>query len=294
MLRQLNMRKTSKRIHRALHPRKAICTSSKMYLMITSVLLLSFTSINAVSIPFISDVIFMPLNDNNTSNTLTRINRTCQQCLCEFLTDGWNQSYLAMNCYPNQTCQFFSRFSITYKLQPMPSAVLYFLQSQFPSASSCCMPNITELIGRLKAATPTNISLEFQPSVFGYDPTQPNGTVVIGRSNAWMYRFSLFPLSLAQNITTINTSLNVALHNNQTLVAFDGVPSVKFYDAQTSNFLFSVNHPTLSAVRKMIFINDGQNMVVSAQGNQSLAIFDIHSPTNYTFQVSHPLRFHRA
>ena len=205
--------------------------------MITDVLLLSFTSINAVSIPFISDVIFMPLNDNNTSNTLTRINRTCQQCLCEFLTDGWNQSYLALNCYlnSNHTCQFFSRFSITYKLQPTPGAVLYFLQSQFPSASSCCMPNITELIGRLTAATPINISLGFQPSAIGCDPTQPNEMVVAGRNRTWVYRFSLFPLSLIRNITIVNTSLSVALHNNQTLAAFDGFSSIKAFNGQNAH-----------------------------------------------------------
>ena len=259
-----------------------------MCLTITSLLLLcNFINIDAVSIPFISNATFRPLNDNSNSNPLIRVNCTCQRCLCEFFASGWARSYVALNCYPNQTCQFFSRFSITYTIQPTPGARLYFLQNRFPNASSCCMPNITELLNRLKAATPITISLGFQPSAFGYDPRKANETVVVGRFGAWAYRFSVSPLTWIRNSSIVNTSFSVALHNNQIYAAADGVPSIKLYDDQTSDFLFSVDHPTLSAVRKMIFINNGQNMVVSSQGSQSLVIFDIHSPTNYTFQVGH-------
>jgi hypothetical protein len=233
--------------------------------MITCIVLLCFiTTINAVTIPMISNAIFKPLNDFNNSTTLIRINRTCQECLCEFFTSGWNQSYVALNCHVNQTCQFFSRFAATYSIQPTPGAALYFLQNQYPSASSCCMPNITELINRLKAATSTNISLGFQPSVFGYDPAKANETVVVGRNGAWTYRFGLSPLTWTRNTSIVNTSISVALHSNQIYTASDGVPSIKVYDDPTGVFLFSINHPTLSTVRKMIFINNGQNMVVAA------------------------------
>ena len=286
MLIELNMRKTSKAIRESTSTKKRISDIfSTMHSLITCSLLLSLTaSINALSLPFISNVIFKPLNDFTNSTSLIRINRTCQQCLCDFLNSGWNQSYVALNCHPNQTCQFFNRFAPTYSIQTTSGAALYFLQNQYPSASSCCMPNITELINRLKSATSRNISLGFQPSVFGYDPITTNETVIVGRNGAWAYRFGLSPLAWIRNTSIVNTSVSIALHSNQIYTASDGVPSIKVYDDRTSNLLLSINHPTLTRVRKMIFINNGQNMVVTAQDNQSLIVFDIHSLTNYTVQ----------
>ena len=260
-----------------------------MHLVITCILLLCFIAdIDTISLPFISNLFFKPLNDFNNFNTLTRINRTCQQCLCDLLTSGWNQSYVALNCHPNRTCQFFTRFAATYSIQTTVGAALYFLQNQYPSTSKCCMPNITELINRFKASTATNINLGLQLSVLGYDLVKANETVVVGRNGAWMYRFGLSPLTWTRNTSIVNTSLSIALHNNQIYTASDGVPSIKVYDDQTSNFLFSINHPTLTKVRKMIFINNGQNMVVTAQDAQSLIVFDIHSSTNYTVQCILP------
>ena len=148
------------------------------------------------------------------------------------------------------------------------------------------MPNITELINRLKAATPTNITMGLQLSVLGYDLVKANETVVVGRNGAWMYRFGLSPLTWTRNTSIVNTSLSIALHNNQIYTVSDGFPSIKVYDDQTSHFLFSVSQPTLTKLRKMIFINNGQNMVVTAEDNQSLVVVNIHSSTNYTVQCT--------
>ena len=125
-------------------------------------------------------------------------------------------------------------------------------------------------------------------SVLGYGLVKANETMVVGRNGAWMYRFGLSPLTWTRNTSIVNKSLSIALRNNRIYTASDGVPSIKVYDGQTSHFLFSINHPTLTKVRKMIFINNGQNMVVTTQDAQSLIVFDIHSSTNYTVQCILP------
>ncbi len=136
---------------------------------ITIYFLLSFIiNGNAVSVPFIQDVFLKPLSDTS-SNISMYFNKTCSQCLCDLNTSNNN---IALNCFTNNTCQFFQTYSVRYNLQEYSGAKLYFLQSIFPNSSKCCMPNITELLIRLKNATPIIANLSFMPSAFGYDVTQ--------------------------------------------------------------------------------------------------------------------------
>ena len=71
-------------------------------------------------------------------------NKTCNECVCMS-----NSSYIALNCFPNDTCEFFHTSSRTYQIQSSSQVDLYFLQQIFPNASQCCMSNASHLLNQI-------------------------------------------------------------------------------------------------------------------------------------------------
>lgn len=249
-----------------------------------TLLLLMTIGINGTAIPSIENVILRPLNENDL-NDMMRFNTTCDRCLCDFFTNYSNQSFLALNCFNNHTCQFFSKFPKTYRLQPMNQSSLYFLKNIFPNASSCCMSSISDLISRLKSATPIVVNLPFQPSSMSYEEQNPSEIALIGRHGAWVYWLNASNLQFIRNNSIVNTSLTFAAYNQSIYTVVENSPLMTVYNRQSNAVITTVTHPTFSRVRKFIFTNDGRNMLFTAQDNNSIAIFDINSPTNYSFQV---------
>jgi hypothetical protein len=254
-------------------------------IIITYFLLFSIVNLDAVSIPSIQNIFLKPLSGMNFTNSMY-LNKTCSQCLCDFLNLINNTVYIALNCFTNNTCQFFQTFPVIYKLEAFSGAKLYFLQSIFPNSSKCCMPNITDLLNLLQNATPIIANLSFMPSAFGYDENIPNEIAIVGRLGAYVYWFDAFNLTFLRSHWIQNTSLSVALRNNSIYTAVDQVSGINVYNTQTNNLTVNINNSILFSLRKYIFINNDQNMVVTAQTNKSLVIFNINSPTNYTFQVN--------
>jgi hypothetical protein len=236
---------------------------------------------NFISIPFIQNVFLYSVLNTNVS---VSINKTCQECLCEIFNPKNNTKYVALNCFINETCQFYQDFPLSYKLNPSDGAQLYFVQNIFPNASQCCMPNITEVMIRLKNTLPTMINLTFQPSALGYDESKPNELAVIGYSTGYLYWFNPINMTFIRN-SSLNASLTIALQNNSMYTAHNGVPIIYVRDSETNNLLTYINYSSLTQIRKIIFMNNSQSMIISTQNSQSLTVFDIYSSTNYTIQV---------
>ena len=245
-------------------------------------LLTSIFSVDGVAILVIREV-FLQAFSPIPANITLRLNSSCEQCLCETLSSAEN---VALNCFPNNTCQFFREFPLSYKLKAALGAKLYFLRNEFPNASQCCMPNITELINRLKTTTPTLINLAFQPSAFGYDENQPSEAVVIGVGPGACYWFNPQNMMFLRS-GSFDYGLTIGLHNNLTFTASDGVATVRVSDSQTSSLLVNISHSSLIEVRKFVFVNDGRTMIVPTQSNFSVTFIDVQSSTNYSIQVNH-------
>lgn len=141
-------------------------------------LLLIVITVRTFQIPYIDNASFISISN---SNSLLINNQTCEQCLC--LT---NVSYLALNCFPNNTCQFFLTYSRTYKIQSSLQTRLYFLQKIFPNTSQCCMPDTSYLMNRLRTAIPISINVSSSCCLIldnhGY-------LVTVSESNFTMIRF---------------------------------------------------------------------------------------------------------
>ncbi|CAF1397138.1 unnamed protein product [Adineta ricciae] len=243
------------------------------------VLLLIFWRFDCLSIPYINNVYLQPIGISNWTLT-KRLNISCEQCLCEQFT----VSYLALNCFANNSCEFFSNFPKSYKLISSNESRIYFLQNQYPNESLCCMPNVTELLLRLQNASPIALNLSFAPSGLGYDPNYPSEAAVVGwwSSPASLW-FNPITMTAIEN-NSLSTSLTVTLYNNEMFTAVDGTPRIHLRNKLTNVYIGNLTYSTLNQVRKIIFINDGQTMIVPTQQNKSVTIFNFYSSSNYSIQ----------
>ena len=184
-----------------------------------------FLSIGTVSIPFVRNVYYQPTG-TSTVNTIPRFNSTCNDCLCEYsLQASVISSTLALNCFDNDTCQFIPVFSPSYKLVPLVGATLYFQGKIFPNISTCCMPNITEVLARLQSSVPTMVNLTFNPGAIGYDVDSPNEAVTISVSTPVLYWFNPHNLQFIRNSSTW-TRLSVVLYRGLLFTSVGGTPVI--------------------------------------------------------------------
>jgi hypothetical protein len=267
-----------------------------MYLLVCCCFFFASISMtNSRNVSSIENVVIQPLGIFNDQMTI-RYNITCQQCLCESIGSANTNNYTAVNCIKsNESCMLFSKFPETYKIRLSNGSKLYFLQNTFPALSQCCMSNITDLLMRLINATQRILNLPFQPASFGYDELNSMEAVVSDWLGNSLYWFNPSNLTYLRNNSVV-TNYTITLYKNQTFTSLT-TKSIQIRDTETLNLTASVNHSSLSKVRKIIFLNDGKTMVVPTQDNKSVTLFNVHSPVNYSLQVRqslkiiHPLSF---
>ena len=248
-----------------------------LYLLLTAA-----GGVHGASIPFLQDAFFRPTRRNDVDEA-TVFNGTCDECLCKAL--DVNASYVALNCFDNHTCQLFPTLRTPCEIPRSTGAQLYFLQGVPSTTRQYCIPNITEIVNRLKNATPKVISLSFQVGGLGYDETKPNEAVVIGVESGYLHWFNPINMTSLRN-QTIATSLTIALHNNNIFTGRDTDPTIHILDERNLAPVTNITYPSLNQVRKFIFLNNGRTIVVPTQSNFSVTILDVQSPTLHTIQVS--------
>ena len=234
-------------------------------------------------LPFILDV-FLKRRGGQDASASTMFNGTCDECLCKVFRDSSTANSVALNCFANHTCQLFSTFPVSYKVQPFVGAQLYFLRGIFPNKSQCCMPNMTDLLLRLKISTPFVVTLSFDPGSFGYDEANPNEAVVLGGSSGQLYWFSPIDMTSLRNQTSDNRDA-IALHNHSIFTGKDGDPAIHVLDESNLAPVANIPCPSFWQLRKFIFLNNGQTIAVTTQFNQSVTFVNVQSSTQYNVQV---------
>lgn len=243
----------------------------------------------SVSIPFVSDHFLRP-SSHWTGNTTIRLNKTCDQCLCDHFTGSLSGNNLALNCFPNGTCEYFERFPKSYQVKGSSGATLYYLQGLLPHASKCCAPNITEILNGLKSATSRTLNLTFEPASFGFDQRKIDEAIVIAWTGNTLVSFNPFNLTITRN-SPILTGQNVALDNGAISTSNNPDPVIFVLDQQNMSVIANMTYPTLKQTSKYIFVQNGKTLIATAQHNNSLTVFHADSPTNYTFQVMNTTNF---
>jgi hypothetical protein len=205
------------------------------------------------------------------------ISGSCTHCLCVALS-----SYSAVNCFSNNTCELFRTFPATYHLQATPGARLYFPKNLLPNSSQCCMPNITTLINTLKAATPT-IKTVASPRDAVIDN---NGYLVTVEMNTnYLDRFD--PISLARISQTLlpnSTQMTITYFNGAYYIA----PHDSSMTVVDSGNLTVIGHILTSTygIRAIMFLSNGQTMVVTSCENNSLVFLNRTSGTPICYNFS--------
>ena len=247
------------------------------------VLIALVVHVHGSALPFIRNVFLRP-GEARDANGTVMFNGTCDECMCKVFNDDTTAHSVALNCFSNQTCQVFLNFPLSYKLQDSVGARVYFLQGVFPSPSQCCMPNITELINRLKNTTPVVVPLSFAPGAFGYDETEPSEAVVMGLNSGDLYWFNPIDMTSLRNQTS-DFREKIALHNHSIFTGNDGDPTIHVLDESNLAPVANITYPSLNQTRKFIFLNNGQTIAVTTQCNHSVTFINVQSSTQYTVQV---------
>ena len=240
---------------------------------VVTVLMLCTIVATAANIPFIPNVTFVPVIHTN-STTVT--NRSCDQCLCDS-----RSSHMILNCFPNKTCQFFVDAPRTYKLPPTPNAFLYFPRHIVPNASEDCMPNTSFLLSQLNASTPTYAYVA-SPMCLLIDDR--GHLVTVSHVNRSIVRFH------ANNLTRIDQPPSPVFSDSpESLAHHNGVYYVGFQsyilavDGTTLSQIGNISTSFLNSARDILFLNDGQHMIVASLGNHRLLFFNRSSVTSHSY-----------
>ena len=244
-----------------------------MFARIIPCVLLFTVVTDAVEIPFIRDVTFVPIS-NSTSTLIA--NRTCDECLCEAYP-----SHRILNCFSNNTCQFFTDIPLTYRIQSTPNARMYFPQQILPNASKCCTSDTSALLSQLSASTPTYA-----------DVTDP-GRLILDH-HGYLVTVSYTDQSIVRfhpdKLTRIDQPAPpVFLASPRSLAHRNGVYYVGFkayiliVHSSNMSIIHTVSTPVLYDVDDMMFLNDGQQMIATSMSNSRLVFFNRSAPTSYNY-----------
>ena len=219
-----------------------------------NIVILCVAIATADRVPFLPDVTFVPIS-NSSSTTMT--SRTCDQCLSDS-----NASHMIINCFPNDTCQFFVDASRTYRLQSNLNAFLYCPRLIVPNASESCMPNNSNLLSRLNAAVSTYVSIPDPSSLLiddhGYLVTLSVGAKPIVR----FYPNNLTTVNQPPSPTFTVASNNIAYDSGAYYVGFSNY--ILVVDSSNMSQIQNISTNSSSTTRDMIFLNGGQQMIVAS------------------------------
>ena len=203
-------------------------------------------------------------------------NRTCHQCLCES-----NSSHLIINCLSNGTCQYFVTIPRTYKIQSTLNARLYFPQGIFPNASQCCTPNTSLLLSELNTAASTYVSVS-GPRCLLLDS---NGYLVtVSRGTKSIVRFDpndLTSISAPASPIFPAAPYSIAHRNGAYYVGFSYYILVVHSTNMTQ--LHNISTSVLNSTRDIMFLDNGQTMVVVSVNNDRLLFFNRSGVGSYNY-----------
>ena len=236
-------------------------------------LLLFIACATAGRIPYLSNVTFVAIS-NVSSVTLTYL--TCDQCLCQSIS-----SHLILNCFPDSSCQLFMSIPRTYRIKPALNALLYFPQGIIPNDSQCCMPNTSLLLDKLNTTTLTYANVSHSRCLLLDDQGY---LVTVSYSEKNIVRFH------SNNMTQISEPASPVFDDNPRGLSYSNGAYYVAYGSHisvvhTGNMtqLHSILTPELSGAQDMIFVNNGQMMIVSSNNNDHLVFFNRSSPESYNY-----------
>ncbi|CAF4405604.1 unnamed protein product, partial [Rotaria socialis] len=197
-------------------------------------LLLVFTAVNSIMIPFINNATLISISNTSTA---------------------------ALNFFSNNTCQFFNTFPLVYKIQLTLQAHLYFLQGVFPNKSQPCFSDTTCLLNRFNASNKIYTTVSYSRSMFidnhGYLVTVSQGMSTLVR----LYSGNLSVVSNPSCQPFNDMPYGIAYYNETYYVAFTNY--ILAIDSNNLTILQNITASYLNGARYMIFSSNGELMIAT-------------------------------
>jgi hypothetical protein len=248
------------------------------------VLILVFASILSVKCAQFSQIENVTLVPRFPTNVTTMYNATCGQCLCQAFTD----TSVAVNCFlGNNTCQLFNYIPSRYRLERASQARLYLIGGSLPPPSQCCMPDVDQLIEKLSTASIQSVDLT-SPRCLVID--NHGFLVTVQEWQPYLHRFDPHNLTLIDTTTFSGSYMsNIAYHQGAYFLSTQS-DTILIVNSTTRSVIRTVTASGLSGVRDMIFLKDGQVMIVASANNNQLFFFSRSNSSirdyTYTSQMS--------
>jgi hypothetical protein len=244
-----------------------------MMFFLVGYLLLPIILVDSIRIPFIDNA---TLKAGYSLDSIVVANQTRDQCLCKS-----SLSYPAVNWFPNNTCQLFVTFPPTYRIEVTQGARLYFPQRTFPNISQCCMPDINYLLNQLQMALLTSANASNVRNValddYGY-------VVTVEETAYYLDRFDTTNLTRINHLFIGSEKLMAVAYNQGAYYVATNNNSMMVIDGGNLSTLINITLTYVNGPRDIIFLNQGQTMVVTSNTNNSLVFFNrSNNSYNYTF-----------
>ena len=144
------------------------------------------------------------------------------------------------------------------------------------------MPDLNVLLAKLKNATMISVNQSYARCLaldkYGYLVNVHDGGNTINR---------YWPLNLTlvdQIPLTQSNAISITFYGNAYYVG-SGVNTIEVVDSSSRQMVNVITHSDMRDVHDIIFLGNGQTMVVSSTGNQTIVFFNRSStsPVNYTY-----------
>jgi hypothetical protein len=236
-------------------------------------LFLPITLVTSTQIRVIKNAI---LRAGYFSNKSQLINGTCCYCL-----GTASSHYSAVNCFANNTCQLFLTFPLTYRIETTPGARLYFPQQSLPNDSQCCMPDINYLLSKLRTANRTSANVSNPRDAVIDD----QGYLVTVEANAnYLDRFNSTSLKRLNHTLLPNSTQYTVTYFNGAYYIAPYIAPLTVINSEDLTMITTISTSTYG-IRSILFLNDGQTMVVASFDENSLVFLNRTSiiPIRYNF-----------
>ena len=231
-----------------------------------------------LSVPWITDVTLYSLD---TTNTTIAHNRSVDECLCLAYPN-----FIALNWFPNHTCQLFYDYPLSYTLQSIVGARLYFVRGIFPNDSQCADSYFDTLLENINNASNISTNVTIPRNLIVDD----HGYIVtVDITPSTLNRYLLQTLSLIDRTSfQLSSPMVIGYTNNTYFVGFVHGPIVAV-DGHNLSILGNTTSPLLKNVRGITFLDQGRTMVVSAFGNKSIVFFNLTDSIMFVYSYMYHL-----
>ena len=248
-------------------------------IFILFVLLTLIIDVSTIQIQSINNAIFTPISSSNF--TIVH-NRSKNECLCLAVSQN-----TLVNYFQNGTCQIFTMIPCAYQIRFQTQVKLYLLNQSVSLTRQSCAANLSLLIKKLNNTVPNNLNI-IKPRCLVID--NHGYLVTISVTSPYLVRYDPINLTLIDQTQLIAPSLRTITFYDEAYYIASNQGNITVINSNTLATNNVITSSYISKPRDMIFINNGNTMIVASLGNNFLVFLNRSNATStyytYVYRVS--------